>query len=224
MDTSLIPGGYGIYAVDIMKNDQNFKLLTPGTLRTVLALDPSLTVRQIRTSADEKLLHVYAWSGNQLMLFTFDLASGQEVTSKILLETTEKRALPVAYFEGQDCDLLYVDQSYYVVLTENEDGTMQHHLTVTRDKNQLPRITLQPCNICFDGERLAITYNKQQLNIGSIGQSGYYDDEYYPGSEIFVSVYDTSGLIYSGKFSHALEHVIEDEGLFEGVQVSASWD
>lgn len=224
MDTSLIPGGYGIYAVDIMKNAQNFKLLTPGTLRTVLALDPSLTVRQIRTSADDKLLHVYAWSGNQLMLFTYDLASGREVARKILLETAEKRALPVAYFEGQDCELLYVDQTYYVVLTENDDGTMQHHLTVTRDKNQLPRIALQPCNICFDGKRLAIAYNKQQLNIGAIGQAGYYDDKYYSGSEIFVSVYDASGVIYSGKFDHALEDEIVELRIIDGVQVSASWD
>lgn len=223
VDTSLIPGGYGIYAVSFMKNVAYGNVLSTRSLRTLCPLDPRLTVVQLRTSTDEMLLHVYAWDDAKLLLITFDIASGKELHRKELMQSEEQKHRPAQYFEGQDCDVLYVDQSYYVVLTENDDGTMRYHMSVSRDENQLPDINLMPYNICFDGQRLAIVYHCQQLNYREYDEENYDAPDRYVGNEIFVSVYDASGVIYSGQYSHTLENIAMPQEMRFGVQVSAGW-
>lgn len=225
VDTSLIPGGYGIYAVDIEINAVGWKCVSSGTLRTVCSLDPALTVCQIRTDSTGKLLHVFAWDPDQnLLLLTFDIASGQELHRETLLQSKMSGNHTVSYFVGQGCDLLYVDRSEYLVLTEESDGTLRHHMTLKRDENQQPEITLQPCNISFDGQRLAIVYNSQQLNFREDELNGYNRWDERPAGEVFVSVYDQTGLIYSAAFSHTLESVTTEPALYGGAQLSVSWN
>lgn len=220
VDTSLIPGGYGIYSVQLARGEGENKNIVSDSLQTVCALDPKLTVACLRTSLDEKLLHVYAWDDRQLMLISFDIASGREVQRQNLITSQLDSEPSVCYFAGQNCDLLYVDQSFYVVLSETSDGKVEHCMTLQRDKRQPEEIDLQPSNICFDGQRLAIVYNGQNYDLS---ENQFNDPYVIHGFEILISVYDSSGVIYSAEFDHTLLDIAGTPHITNGVQVSAKW-
>lgn len=203
VDTSLIPGGYGIYsfAYKNVRNSENTKgsatYFFPGyetgvdqeSLAMVFPLEQHVEVIFLTLSNDESKLFMFTKEYGSTYLTVIDIATMNELQKFKITD-----AKNFTFYEYDNCIVLN-GWDYISVIEKQADGLCKHAFTVSR-KKEVNDSNLQKgvaTTMAFDGEKLVI-----------INRTG---DEIYPSLELCgftVAVYNSTGLLYYGEYESSL--------------------
>lgn len=225
VDTSLIPGGYGIYRLPYDENG-----LQLDDLEMVYALDPAHGYERLELSGDGERLRLLTWQGNDLMLTVIDLATMSRLQEVRLATQSEEWRYDVI---GYDDFMLIVENrnnsdsmDRITVWEEQSDGAWGHALTADMNMDVFP----EGGNLgLFNSYTNAVDYQNGKLVIlknRRLHQEPYWYKEY---CDIYVTVYDATGMVYAGTCQWNLTQVnrLEPYGTrvypAEGYALEVSW-
>ena len=194
VDTSLIPEGYGIYRLPYEGSKLDF-----DAMKMVYALDPAERYDSMTLSGDGERLRLLTWQGEDLMLTVIDIASMTQLQKVKLLTASEDwydDVIPYDDFLLILQDRYHSGQDTVTVWAEQPDGRMTHALTADVGYEVFP-----------EGEKLflfsryenAVDYRDGKLMVAKhrlIKQDDRYLNADY--CDLYVVVYDTSGMVYAG--------------------------
>ena len=198
VDTSLIPGGYGIYripyTVDFDPNKETGILI--DQISTVYSIDPSHEVLRLHSSHDKSKLLLHTLENGWYVLTVIDRES---MTALQRFEIQEKA--PEHDFwklwedEEQDIFMVEMDKSYAFFALQ-EDGTYAQIFlceipTKVHGRSQYSDMT-------YDGKRLVVGDVHNWLDTTGTAQGVFY-----------LSVYDFTGLRYYGEYDTSLNSKIQ---------------
>lgn len=194
VDTSLIPGGYGIYRLPYDENG-----LKLDAMEMVYALDPAQRYDSMALSADGKRIRLHTWQGDDLMLTVIDLATMTQVQKVKLLTESEDWYFDVI---GYDDFILIVEDRHnsdtmdlITVWEELPDGSWSHAFTVEINKVVFSHISMYDL---FGRYNNAVDYQDGKLVVithQNIKWDNYAYDDY---CDLYVAVYDAAGMVYAG--------------------------
>ena len=204
VDTSLIPGGYGIYSFTYtnVRNDKNTQgnttIFHPGyvtgvhaeTLAMVYPLEESIHVYSMHITPDEdRLLLVCRDRAEMMSLVVIDLATMQKIQSIPLAENEwvslhqEKDFLVLFYGPTISVYELCEDGSYAHVLSADQPSVINGEFASINTHAAMD----------FDGERVVFVDLLDERKYGSLQTV-----------DICVAVYGTEGLLYYGEYDNSL--------------------
>ena len=203
VDTSLIPGGYGLYSFTFknVRNSTNTNGNTTtfyrgyetgveaDTLEMVFPLEQHAEVIFLTLSNDESKLYMFTKEYNSTYLTVIDIATMNEIQK---IKITDAKNF--TFYEYDNCIVLN-GWEYISVIEKKEDGLCELAFTVSRMKevNDINNQKGVATTMAFDGEKLVI-----------IDRTG---DEMYPSLELCgftVAVYNNTGLVYYGEYESSL--------------------
>lgn len=202
-DTSLIPGGYGIYCLPYNETGLDF-----DALEMVYALDPTERYDSMYLSDDGKRIRLHTWQGSELMLTIIDIETMTQLQKVKLLTDSEEWHYDVI---GYDDFTLIVENRYnsdsmdrITIWEERSDGTYSQAFTVGISVEVFPekaRLNL------FNRYNNAVDYADGKLVVlhhRMFHQEPYWSDNY---CDLYVAVYDATGLVYAGTCEWNLSQV-----------------
>ncbi len=224
VDTSEIPGGYGIYACDNTNRVSGGKATGPdfSTLRNVLPLDEKAIISKMIMSSDKKYLQVYTIEEGDMVVrimntetcgVTFEETIWKDVGSERNIRVYSANDL-----DNEDLSLsLIVNRRTGFKALKDEDGYMK--VIMTRDFNEEDGPDKLGCwldyradlKMSWDGSRLVLAALRQWLDPAE-------DMENY--GRVIIGVYSDDDLEYLGVLKNDLNRVLirEDYGLEEYVR------
>lgn len=226
VDTSRIPGGYGVYLLPLVESQWSDwaegMLPDPDGLRVFYPVDPAAEILHAGLSKDETRLLLYTREAGKYMLRVIALSSG-ELLQELTIGTCGAEDEWLNIFELPDFICLQSDSTLYV-LTEREDIQYQIALQCPLAGADDLWFTTRGANtMAFDGTRLAIAgpntryaaYDGgtvyKQLSDGAEVTLYPNEDLYsYDSCGLYLLVFDASGLIYRGVYYSSLEDTLED--------------
>lgn len=193
VDTSYIPGGFGIYCLPFDKENRTVDV---DNLRLVYALDPTEDI--LNMHYDEKrntilfLRHKEAGSGYRMTVFDADT---MEVKQDIVYSETGYGA---GIYMGDDFIVLEGADDI-IVLSVDEDGVYQKELICDVkhliDETSVDYLDFSYMDFDWDGEKLVFG--------GPLNDSTSH--RYYQSCGFYLAAYDESGLIYYGEYVSSLD-------------------
>lgn len=207
IDTSLIPGGYGIYAIDYTPG--TVKLLANGgtkilkngslqldSLRMVFPIDPHEEFLQLSQWVDEKTILLYTRLENTYYLTAIEMDTMQPV-QRLSIQTTESENYNI--IQNQDFIVVLTDQTVTVLLP-NGDGTFHIDMqtTNTLDYSYIPW-SLDTNAMDYQNGKLAFAYE------GYNRETGLRDAVDYE-----MVVLDERGLQFWAKYQCSLQNIRKD--------------
>lgn len=202
IDTSLIPGGYGIYAFSYGREAEKYETkVDADSLQMVYALDEEAEVCHLSMNHDKTKLLLFLKNGEKLYMSVIDSASMAELQNFSfgegdIYEVYEYGAGWGNYDKEEDRSfiVLYLSESRICVIEMNEAGEYEHKFTVDAANVVNPEFGYWSSPAFnFDGERLAMVdymYIGPYVNIPSCG--------YY------MAVYTKDGLMYYAEYESSL--------------------
>ena len=193
MDTSYIPGGYGVYCLPFTydpEKDQNF--VSADTLSTVYALDEETEIVSITKSEDGNKLLLITREKGAYWLTVLDASSAEELQKIHVTDCIEEDYIWNTFY--YDNFLVVCSAGYrFSVIEVNETGEYERVFTgdelVAQD---LGMPTSYNSVMCWDGEKLAVaTYKSDAFRDISCG--------------FWLSVYDETGPLYIGRYDSSLD-------------------
>ncbi|MBR5667291.1 MAG: hypothetical protein IKW95_06360 [Lachnospiraceae bacterium] len=188
VDTSLIPGGYGIYILPYVSSKENggrkSYIKTEG-LRLFSPLDPNTDVRKLGMSLDGKTLYVIYIKNGEYFVRIIDAETAEVYTDVSLGEDNRT-------YDSDFNEILFPFEDYFAVwmnpgvvenrrlfvLGRKDDGHMGMVMDIPFTEG------IYPSALSFDGTRLAVA-----------------STDYYT---VQVVVYSKDGLLYQGFFEHSM--------------------
>lgn len=215
-DTGHIPGGYGIYCLPYEGSRLDF-----DNMKLVCSLDPAESYESMSLSGDGKRIRLLSWQGEDLMLTVIDIETMSQVQKVKLLTSSQEDYHDVIPY---DDFLLILEDRYHsgqdviTVWEELEDGSMNRVITADVGYDVFP-----------EGEKLylfsryenAVDYRDGKLVV--IKNRLVKNDEVYRTAkygDIYVVVYDASGMVYAGTCHWNLTDV--NALYYNNVRVTAS--
>ncbi len=186
-DTSLIPGGYGIYAIEFgPEYEYGIDL---NSLRTVFSLPEDESVSHLKLMEDKGLMYIFTETDYRGYIYVIDMKDYTEL-QKLKVE------LPVYHqiTEGEGFFMLYGDEAIEVIRI-NDSGQCETVFTAKRAyyiDNSFHDLYIS-ASVDFDGEKLICVDHLHEGRFRSLELCSFY-----------VSVYDKSGLIYYGEYNCSL--------------------
>lgn len=194
VDTSLIPGGYGIYRLPYDETGLNF-----DAMEMVYALDPAEGYEWMQLSADGKRIRLYTRQGDDLMLRIIDIATMSQIQKIKVLTYSDEWNYHVMDYD----DFTLITENRHnsdsmdqiSVWEETTGGTWSKAFTVEMNLGVFP----EGYNLnLFSKYNNAVDYRDGKLSVithRTIYQEPYWYREY---CDIYVAVYDANGLAYAG--------------------------
>lgn len=207
VDTSLIPGGYGIYAMDYTPG--TVKLLEGGgmqilengsvqldSLRMVSPIDPDEEFLQLSQWPDGKTILLYTRLENTYYLTVISIDTMQQI-QRLSIQTTESENYNI--IQNQDFIVVLTDQAVTVLLP-NSDGTFHIDMqtTNTLDYSYIPW-SLDTNAMDYQNGKLAFAYE------GYNRETGLRDAVDYE-----MIVLDERGLQFWAKYQCSLQNTLKD--------------
>ncbi len=95
VDTSLIPGGYGIYSFDfgLSVNDKKYSDPDMDTLRLILPLDEDTIIKKMFLSSDEKYLYIFTIEDRNMVIYVMDTDNCEVVSEKVIWEDMDREEI-----------------------------------------------------------------------------------------------------------------------------------
>ena len=213
IDTSLIPGGYGLYAFSYHRehsNDQpgvsvaiteNFQTgVEYETLRNVCPLRPDTEVLSLTADEDHGQLRMITREAEGIYLTV--LALDTDETVQRLLLSPEDVAV------SDYSDFLAAENGFDLTLfSRNTDGCYLPVFTVTL-----------PARDTEWYKNTAMAYNGEKLAVFSTG---------YPSGDYFITVADKTGILYHGTYGNSLHLPLYYDRWEEACEIESttlSWD
>lgn len=187
IDMSLIPGGYGIYALSYDSADDDGKSrLYADTLETVYPLDEEVHIFHLTTNAEQNKLLLFTSEQNATYLSVIDIETMKTV-QKLQLFEEALEYLPYVW-EYEDFLVLQQSENELSVVTLNDDG--EYELTFTTSvESDYSYFMNYDVTMAFDGKRLVIA---DQL----------YDTQ--SACDFYVTIYDESGQRFYAEYQSSL--------------------
>jgi len=210
IDTSYIPGGYGIYRLPYHTREADERGYTVAVdvdeLAMVYPLDPNLHLMGMTLSKDGERLLLYTREENAFYLTVIN-ADTMDTLQKLELGKWSEDTWGWRLFDKGDDFLAFIlNDGELVVAEQQPNGT--YSITLRTDlllsENDTPFADYYLSSdavMAYDGERLAIV---DELQIEYTNNDGeYYWREFTCG--FYTAVYDTSGLVYFGTYESSLD-------------------
>jgi len=210
-DTSQIPGGYGLYRLNI-RSDGNGGLIADDPIATmVYPMDPNEEFYYLEASDDEKHIYLHTWQGTKLMRTILD-AETMECLQKIeLVDQPEDFYREMKQYD----DFLAILQlsinnvengsNTVTVFTEDEQGLYHHRFTVPMNVGGLD---VNDDLLIFSSVTERMDFKDDTLYVV---QNVYRDAKYsYARGEspnFYVLAYRPEGLAYLGKYNVNLSQI-----------------
>ena len=217
LDTSLIPGGYGIYMLpyeikgkgNVMLSESDFKF---DELDTFVQLNEEAVVDNLAMSQDKSKLFVQYMLDDKLVVSTFDASTGELVKEVEVTEVSDDDWF--RFYEGEGFYAVF-NNSEITLLTENEDGALTPEFKAFQNSDFEffpPFESLWNTKMEYDGSRLVIAGFAQiyKDKNGELTYTARYDNSY------FVCAVSEDGILYFGAFESDLDKAnLRDDGLNE---------
>ena len=208
VDTSLIPGGYGVYRLPYLPEDAP----GPGTslevgsraariktdeLAMVYPLDPEAVLLGLTLSPNQTKLLIHQRVENTYVLTVVDLADMTTLQRLEVADWPETSYGGWFLYEGDDFLVPVLGWDRLVVLALAEDG--RYEIRFSAEATPPPAEGEEPlydldqfAEMDYDGERLAVVRNLRHERYS------------YFICDFSLAVYDPSGLIYFGEYANSL--------------------
>jgi len=192
VDTSLIPGGYGIYSFSYGRGAGEYHTgIDADSLQMVFSLEQDVSVKHMMIRDNQTRLILITEEDEGAFVKVIDLATMKEVQNIRLDKTLYNQFGRYAnIFEYEDFISIVYGEN--IVVISEQKGVYVHEFTVPVKENErcyFPNTMSNAYSISmdFDGEKLAV--------VGMQGENfGYNNCDYC------LLVYDASGLLYFGEY------------------------
>ncbi len=200
VDTSLIPGGYGIYKLTLTDND-----LDTASLSTVFSLDEKTSIRTLDISRDKKSLYLITEENGIGILRILDAD-----TMRVLYCGETDLSLFYEIYSGENYVLLQLKDQFRLIVCE--DGVSYHEAFSFRHVHAHP---LQTEALLYRDDTLVIV-EPRRLHSYSPDAVGF-----------SVAIYDDTGLLCHAEYDCNLDHPYAENELtgtrVQTVVLSAQW-
>lgn len=188
IDTSLIPGGYGLYAVNYKIDNYEAKI-NPDSLSMVYPLSKETTVKDLVVSADQRSLYLITEEENKVYLSIIDIETMTDINKICICEQLEEFNTLVF-----DDFIMFDGPIHLSVVKISEDRN--HELLYTVKKNSEITNTWYYSDTGYttadlNGERLAVI--TKIINDSGSATCG-----------VALSIYDSTGLLYNAEYESSL--------------------
>ena len=221
LDTSNVPGGYGIYRFP-RHTGRGVHVLRANELQTVFSLDERARVVTLKTSKDESKLLLVTSEGKDYMLTVIDAATLVELQKlRIMRADTESGPwgpLLRNLYVYEDFIVPVSGDNRFALLTLNAASNYEVQFEASFDK-------VEELKYVFSSE-LAMDYSGEKLVVAAF-QDGYYLPRNH--CSFYLAVYDNTGLAYAGHYQHNLDKSQMDYYPYicrplEGAPLRVTWD
>lgn len=200
VDTSLIPGGYGIYRLPYTKETSSGSspsyTVQSEELSNCFSLDPTVCVYDLRLDSRQETLFLYTQEGekNWLTLLRTDT---MDILQRLCLSGSEMDASPWY----QNDDFFVLSDGYELLLfARNKDGRFEKQLETSLSPSEEPLFHLSyKATMAWNGRKLAIT---------SVSPK---EENEWVTTAFVLAVYDESGLRYIGRYDPVLNPTARPE-------------
>ena len=219
VDMSRIPGGYGIYILPYVQSEADSfpdTYLCADQLACFFPLDPAVEIRHLGLTPDGSALALHTVENNIYYVTLIDCKTG-EVLQKLAVSDFEPEDDYVNITETEDFVCIQQTQGRICVLTQDADGLYQ----IALRSDYLPDDLYSPVYatvraMAFDGKRLAIVNNDETVLANDDNRTKSYlagttealitlDGAYFDNCGFTLTVFDQTGVAYSGAYVSSLE-------------------
>lgn len=190
IDTSEIPGGYGIYCLPIgTAEDENVPDIEG--LYVCYPLDEEVIVTALYADASGTRLHLFTQEGEAQFLTVIDIASMEAIQR---LEYTDPSAGELySVFREEGYTVLRMSRNRLILLEENADGTFACRLDTELypDSENRPYTLYDSAALAWNGERLLVV--------------DFLNNHYVDTTNFTVAVYAAEGMQYCGEYKCSLD-------------------
>ena len=204
VDTSLIPGGYGLYRLNTSRDAEGKLVLGDPVAEMVFPMDPEAAFYYLDVSDDGRHIYLHTWEDEKLLRRILDAETMEVLQTIELVDPSDE-----FYWEMDQYDDFLVirllsindqDPSSNSITVYHEDAQgLYHHsftvpmnaesLDVNKDLEMYNSVTK---NMDFDGETLLVVQNQFE--------SDRYAYSYGDQCNFYVLAYNAEGLSYAGKY------------------------
>ena len=193
VDTSLIPGGYGLYSIAF--DDKGNPDLS--TLSTRLSLDPTYEPSDMKVDEEFENLHYFSTKDGSIYLTVIALDT-MEVLQQIRILDWQENTWQ--YYKQQGNYIVAVATDRQLTLWQKNDRGLYEYCFSAELRDENSRYGLYDAEFAFDGERLAVVnwldreYTVEDETVSVHRLCGY-----------SLSVYTKDGCAYQGLYTSSLE-------------------
>ncbi|NLC43596.1 MAG: hypothetical protein GX783_04875, partial [Clostridiales bacterium] len=205
VDTSLIPGGYGIYCLPysqdrIVKDGMNISGILIDELSMVYSLNPEDRVFDLYVNPDQTKLLLLTEENNICVLTVIDMETMKPLQRLELADLGEEDSVWNTYYYD-DFFALYLSGNQLAVVDINEDKEYEHQFTVNltdeAEEGYFPRISAVAV-MDWDGKNLVVSdFLSNSYRWSNMDSPRY--------CSFYLAVYDESGLLYYGEYLSSLD-------------------
>lgn len=207
MDTSLIPDGFGIYAMPYTTDDSGKAVPQPKDLRNAYPLDPETRILSIAVSRDEKKLLLVTSLRGDTSLTVLDIATAELLQQFTLTRGEDRWGQELIMTEEEDCLVLRIAREELAVLTMGEDGLYTHRFTV-REVHEEHHLRYGYGGYAWKDGLLAVAYYPEEL--------GGLPVDAHQTCGFALAVYDETGLRFDATYLSSLEYTERVRGEYNG--------
>lgn len=205
VDTSLIPGGYGIYRIPYSIKDR-VPVFDFDKLKMVFSLDENNSAYSLSLNKEKTKLHLLTKEGTKVFLTVIDTNTHKELQKIELVDSKFERV----YIDYTDKDfILYsfykeigVDgENYIILVTVDENGNYDKYFTVPSN------------DVFYHSQYSDAKFKDGKLYItDTVSKKYVYTDPDGNRMELFstcsgfsLGIYDKTGMLFHGEYSTSLE-------------------
>ena len=226
VDTSRIPGGYGVYMLPYgpLAPDAEASAFYGGNenevytdrLTCFFPVDPETRIEHLGLTPDKTRLLLHTVENNIYYVTLIDCKTG-DTLQKLAVSDFEPEDDYVNITETEDFVCIQQTQGRICVLTQNADGLYQLVLLSEYSPDALYSPVYATVRaMAFDGSRLAIVNNDETVLANDDNRTKSYlagttealitlDGAYFDNCGFTLTVFDQTGVAYSGAYVSSLE-------------------
>lgn len=203
VDTSHIPGGYGIYyfPYDLEKEE-----IYPEQLQMVYALDPNIDVVDLTRDARGENLLLFTMEEAELYMSVIDIQT-MTLVEKFNLSETREDAWGIDYYVTEEDYVVIVTYADVIVFSIDESGKYKKELEVCHESLN----TFLPEDDIYNDAYLqygtVYDWNGEQL----LFADNLYNLNGYLGTNFYVGVMDANGLQYFATYETSLQSTVSKD-------------
>ena len=228
VDTSRIPGGYGVYMLPYgpLGPDTETSAFYGGNENVVYTdqlicffpVDPETRIKYLGLTPDKTRLLLHTVENNLYYVTLIDCKTGT-VLQKLAVSDFDPEENYVNITETEDFICIQQTKGRICVLTQDADGLYQLALLSAYSPDALYSPTYVTVRaMAFDGNRLAIVNNDETVLVNDDSRTKSYlagttealitpDGAYFDNCGFTLTVFDQTGVAYSGAYVSSLESV-----------------
>ena len=228
IDTSRIPGGYGVYMLPYgpLGPDAEASAFYGGNKNEVYTdrlscffpVDPETRIEHLGLTPDKTRLLLHTVENNIYYVTLIDCKTG-EALQKLAVSDFDPEENYANITETADFVCIQQTQGRIIVLTQDADGLYQLALLSEYSPDALYSPTYVTVRaMAFDGTRLAIVNNDETVLVNDDSRTKSYlagttealitpDGAYFDNCGFTLTVFDQTGVAYSGAYVSSLERV-----------------